>query len=136
MDHFGDHLVSCRFNSLTERHHGVRKALAICLQGVGIACVAEDKLPGSNERPGDISFPFLDARGKLMVDLVACHPLALSRGRSSSECLSSLAQAESDKLTKYEDECTKAGILFSPLGFHLWGGLGPLGSALMNRLVR
>ena len=71
-----------------------------------------------------------------MLDLVACHPLAPSRPRTLTDCLSFVAKKESAKLTKYEDACVQSGFLFSPMGFHLWGGLGPLGSALMNRLVR
>ena len=38
LDPYGDHLVSCRFNKLTERHNDVRKALAMVLQSLGISC--------------------------------------------------------------------------------------------------
>ena len=65
MDPFGDHLVSCRFNSLAERHHDVRKALADCLQGAGIACIPKDSLPGSMQRPRDNSFPFFRCYGQI-----------------------------------------------------------------------
>jgi hypothetical protein len=135
LDPYGDHLVSCRFNKLTERHNDVRKALAMVLQSLGISCNSEETLPSSFERPGDLALPFLDARGKLLIDLSACHPLAPGRTRDQS-CLSAVADRELHKLAKYESKCQSAGYLFSPLGFNLWGGFGPLGTALLRRIVR
>ena len=105
------------------------------LQSLGISCNSQEALPSSFERPGDLALPFLDARGKLLIDLSACHPLAPGRIRDQS-CLSAVADRELHKLTKYESKCQAAGYLFSPLGFNLWGGFGPLGAALLRRIVR
>ena len=93
-------------------------------------------LPDSFERPGDLALPFLDARGQLLVDLSACHPLAPGRAREPAACLFAVADRELHKLTKYEAKSQAAGYLFSPLGFNLWGAFGPLGHALLKRMIR
>ena len=136
MDAFGDHLVNCSKNHKTERHNNVRNALADVLKTFGVSCDIEVPLPFRLERPGDISLSHFDARGPLLVDLTAHHPLAPSLTRSTESCAASLLSVENAKVTKYESDCASAGMLFSPLGFHLWGGMGPMGSSLLNRIVK
>jgi hypothetical protein len=136
MDSFGDHLVSCKYNQLTQRHHGVRDALATVLRSFGVPCNTEVALPSRPERPGDISLPTFDPRGPLMIDLCAVHPLAPSKDYSPALVVSALKEKESAKRAKYHDLCARDSYFFSPLAFHLWGGLGPTGSALLKRLIR
>ena len=47
-----------------------------------------------------------------------------------------MAVTEGKKVTKNQPICESAGWLFTPLSFHPWAGLGPLGSGLVNRLVK
>ena len=47
-----------------------------------------------------------------------------------------MATMEGKKVTKNQPICEAAGWLFSPLSFHPWAGLGPLGSGLVHRLVK
>jgi len=136
MDSFGDHLVSCKHNKLTQRHHGVRDALATVLRSFGVPCNTEVPLPSRPERPGDIALPSFDPRGPLMVDLCAIHPLAPSRDYSPATVSSTLKEKESAKRAKYHDLCAQDSYFFSPIAFHLWGGLGPSGSALLKRIIR
>jgi hypothetical protein len=46
-----------------------------------------------------------------------------------------MAAMEGRKVAKNQHICEAAGWLFSPLSFHPWAGLGPLGSGLLSRLV-
>jgi hypothetical protein len=50
--------------------------------------------------------------------------------------LKSMATAEDKKILKNQPICEAAGWRFSPLSFHPWGGMGPLGSGLLCRLVK
>ena len=136
MDTFGDHLVSCKHNKLTQRHHGVRDALAQVLQSFGVTCRTEVSLPHREDRPGDVGLPDFDPRGPLLVDLCAIHPLAPSRTLDPATILACLSAKENSKREKYADLCTQDGYFFSPLAFHLWGGLGPCGASLLKRIIR
>jgi hypothetical protein len=44
--------------------------------------------------------------------------------------------AEEDKLNKYAVNCAAEGYSFEPLAFHCWGGLGPISSSLINRIIK
>jgi hypothetical protein len=136
MDPFGDHLVSCPSNHLTERHHGVRDALTEVLRSLGVPCMKEVSLPSRPERPGDVALPDFDPRGPLLVDLCAIHPLAPSRDYHPDTIIQSLADKEKQKIDKYSALCARDAYFFSPLSFHLWGGLGPAGSSLLKRIIR
>ena len=43
---------------------------------------------------------------------------------------------ELEKCEKYGDECQRNGYKFIPMGFHLWGGVGPQGGGFLNRIIR
>lgn len=135
MDSFGDHLVTCKYNRPTQRHNAVRNAVAFVLRGHGVACRMEQQI-GGKERPADIALDHFDPKGPLAIDLCIHHPLQPSAVRDPSTVLRSLANKEQRKVQKYAVLCESAGWQFSPLGFHPWGGMGPLGSALLNRLAK
>ena len=136
LDNFGDHLVSCVKNHPTLRHNAVRDAFQVALSSMGIACRREVRLPFALDRPGDLALDNLDNRGSVLVDLTAHHPLAPGKRRTVEGCLHSLIAVENAKVQKYEADCLAVGFVFAPLGFHCWGGLGPLGSSLINRIVK
>ncbi len=135
MDVFGDHLVSCKSNDITRRHHALRCALQGVLMAAGVRTRSEVAI-GGKERPCDLSLEGFDPLGPLAVDLTVVHPLALSRPREPEAVLSILAEAETQKVSKYSALCISAGWQFVPSGFHTWGGYGPLGAALWNRVVK
>ena len=135
MDAFGDHLVSCKKNKLTQRHHAVRDALASSLKGHGIGCRVEVAIAG-RQRPADLALDHFDPKGPLAVDIHVNHPLAPGLPRALDSTAGTLSQKDADKVTKYGSMCESAGWLFTPLGFHPWGGLAPLGCALLNRLLK
>jgi hypothetical protein len=91
---------------------------------------------GGKERPADIALEQFDPKGPLAVDLCIHHPLQPSAQRDPDKVRSSLASKEQGKVRKYAALCESAGWQFCPLGFHPWGGLGPMGSALLNRIVK
>ena len=91
---------------------------------------------GGKERPCDLSLEGFDPLGPVAVDLTVVHPLALSRPREPEAVLSILAESETHKVKKYLALCISAGWQFVPSGFHTWGGYGPLGSALWNKVVK
>ena len=114
MDPFGDHLVSCKSNHLTERHHGVRDALTEVLRSMGVPCQKEVTLPSRPERPGDVSLTDFDPRGPILIDLCAIHPLAPSRDYHPDTVLTSLADKEKQKTNKYHALCARDAYFFSP----------------------
>ena len=76
-----------------------------------------------------------DICGCLAVDLVVFHPLQKSLAWEEDTSIKSTAAMEGRRVAKNQHICEAAGWLFSPLSFHPWAGLGPLGSGLLIRLV-
>ena len=113
----------------------MRDALAVTLKAHGISCRTEVAING-RERPADLALDHFDPKGPLAIDLHVNHPLAPGLPHEFDSVASTLAQKDSAKLTKYGSLCESAGWLFQPLGFHPWGGLAPLGSALLHRMVK
>jgi hypothetical protein len=135
LDPFGDHLLCCKKNKLVQRHNAVRDALAMVFREMGIRCQTEVAI-GGKTRPADVAFLGVDPAGPLAVDLVVFHPLQKSLAWEEDTSAKSMATMEGRKVTKNQPICEAAGWLFSPLSFHPWAGLGPLGSGLLNRLVK
>jgi hypothetical protein len=135
MDPFGDHLVSCKYNKLTQRHHAVRDALIGVLRANGLGCRSEVAIVG-RERPADVALLGFDPQGPVAVDLVGHHPLAPGQPRDPTKCGATVAEKEMRKNAKSAALCRSAGWLFSALGFHMWGGVGPQGSGILNRIVK
>jgi len=135
LDPFGDHLLCCKKNKLVQHHNTVRDALAMVLREKGVHCKTEVTI-GGKMRPADIAFEGVDPAGPLAVDLVVFHPLQKSLVWEEEACVKSMASKEHQKITKNQPICEAAGWLFSPLSFHPWAGLGPLGSGLLSRLMK
>ena len=135
LDPYGDHLLCCKKNRLVQRHHAVRDALATVFREMGVHCQTEVAI-GGKTRPADVAFLGVDPAGPLAVDLVVFHPLQKSLSWEEDACIKAMATREGQKVTKNQPICEPAGWLFSPLAFHPWSGLGPLGSGLLNRLVK
>lgn len=135
MDVFGDHLVSCKLNKPTQRHNAVRDALANILRIHGIACQTEVAI-GGKQRPADVAVLTMDARGPLALDEVITHPLSLSAVRDPASVKKAVAKAELEKIEKEANVCKENGWLFSPMGWHPWGGAGPHAAAFMRRLEK
>ena len=133
MDVYGDHVVSCKYNQPTQRHHSVRDALAHSLWENNIACHVEVAV-GGNRRPADVAVLGVDGRGPLAIDLFIHDPLSLSQGRDPSTIKASLSRGEQAKVDNSSALCHSDGFLFCPLRWHPWGGLGPRGGALLRRL--
>ena len=132
-DPFGDHFVSCKNNQPVRRHHALRNALADVLIDLGIPCTKE--VPIGGRRPADLGLLSFDSRGPLAVDLVCTHPGALSIGRSA-EPTKPVAAAEKSKILESEPLCHAHGWLFTPIGWHPWGGVGPHGAAFLTRIEK
>ena len=133
MDVYGDHLVSCKFNQPTQRHHAVRDALAQVLRDNGLACRIEVAI-GGKRRPADVAIEGVDVRGPIAVDLLVHDPLGPSHPRDVATIKDSLAAGELQKVHGEEALCHSNGYLFSPMGWHPWGGVGPKGAAMLRRL--
>ena len=133
MDVYGDHLVSCKFNQPTQRHHAVRDALAQVLRDNGLSCRIEVAI-GGKRRPADVAIEGVDVRGPIAVDLLVHDPLGPSQPRDAGTIKDSLAAGELQKVRGEEALCHSNGYLFSPMGWHPWGGTGPKGTALLRRL--
>jgi hypothetical protein len=135
MDTMGDHMVSCNHNHLARRHDAVRDALAWTLREHGIACRTEVTV-GGKLRPADVGVDGFDPEGPVAIDLVGHHVLSPGAERRVATIGSSLAAKETAKVAKNGPVCAAAGWQFTPLGFHMWGGFGPMGSSFMSRVVR
>ena len=84
LDSFGDHLVSCTKNNLTQRHHSVCRALQEVLAKFGVACRREVPLASRLQRPGDLAIDNLGER-PILVDLTCHHPLAPGLDRAAPD---------------------------------------------------
>ena len=135
MDRWGDHLVSCKLNQPQQRHNTLRDALAYELKNHNIAVLKEVTI-GGGKRPADLGLPNFDSRGPTAIDLVVHHPLSLSENRTAQLARSSLRTAETHKINEAQELCNSNGWLFSPMGWHAWGGVGPFGSAIRSRLEK
>ena len=135
MDAFGDHVVSCKKNQPTQRHNAVRDALAHTLRNHGITCRLEVAI-GSRRRPAHVALDSFDSRGPLAIDLVLHHPLAPSASREVASMKPSLAEQEKRKIEESEELCHSNGWLFAPMGWHLWGGVGPNAVAFLKRIEK
>ena len=92
--------------------------------------------PFRPERPGDLALPSFDPRGPILLDPCAIHPLAPSRDLTPAQASSALKAKEASKRSKYHDLCAREAYFFSPMVFHLWGGLGLASGALIKRIIR
>ena len=135
LDPFGDHLVACHRNQLTQRHHGVRDALQGVLGRFGVTCRREVPLADRLQIPGDLAVDHLGPQ-PILVDLTFIHPLAPGQPRSVELCKRALVDAEQQKLDRYAVNCAAEGYSFEPLAFHCWGGMGPVSSSLVNRPIK
>ena len=135
MDVYGDHLVSCKYNQPTQRHHAVRDALAQVIRDNGLACRIEVAI-GGKRRPADVAIEGVDVRGPLAVDLLVHDPLGPSQPRDVSTIKESLAAGEMAKVRDEEALCHSNGYLFCPMGWHPWAGTGPKGTQLLRRLEK
>ena len=91
--------------------------------------------PIGGRRPADLGLLDFDAQGPLEVDLVCTHPGALATGRNA-EPAKPVAAAEKAKIAESEPLCHSHGWLFTPLGWHPWGGVGPHGAAFLSRVEK
>ena len=134
MDPFGDHLVTCKLNHLSERHNALRNAVASVLRDHGFSTLVEQRLGSDDQRrPADIALMNLDPRGPLAVDLVVHHPGGMGTHRSGADALGTLKSREEDKHNASEAYCHSHGWLFSAMGWHTWGGAGPRANALLKK---
>ena len=118
-------------NQPVRRHNALRNALADVLIGVGISCTKE--VPIGGRVPADLDLLNFDHRGPLAVDLVCTHLAALSLSRTV-EPTRTVAAAEKAKIVESEALCHSNGWLFTPLGWHPWGGVGPHAAAFLSRV--
>jgi hypothetical protein len=133
MDVYGDHLVSCKLNQPTQRHHAVRDALAQVLRDNGVSCRIEVAI-GGKRRPADVAIEGIGVRGPIAVDLLVHDPLGPSQPRDPDTIKESLKAGELAKVNGEEALCHSNGYLFCPMGWHPWGGTGPKGTGLLHRL--
>ena len=89
MDVYGDHLVSCKLNQPTQRHHAVRDALAQVLRDNGLSCRIEVAI-GGKQRPADAFIDGVDVRGPIAVDLLVNNPLCPSHQQDQGTVKTSL----------------------------------------------
>ena len=78
IDPFGDHIVCCRKNGITERHHAIRDALLAACARVGAAARKEQGCDGGT-RDADVLLMAWNKGRHTAVDLVLEHALAPSR---------------------------------------------------------
>ena len=122
-------------NQPVQRHNAFRDALHDVLADHGLAVRKEVTIGNAHRRPADIALLNLDAHGPTAVDLVVHHPLAPSASLTGDP-LGSLRAAEEDKTRHSEPLCHAEGWLFTAMGWHPWGGVGPRGSAFLRRVEK
>ena len=139
MDPWGDHLVTCKSNQITQRHAALRNAVASVLREHGLAVMVEQRVDVTTRdlrRPADVAILNLDPRGPLAVDFVVHHPTGLSLRRGEGEDAQTLKDAEEAKHRESEAFCHSHGWLFTAMGWNCWGGVGPRACALLRKLEK
>ena len=145
VDVYGDHLVSCPRNNFWRRHNAVQETLLSLASQAGVPHLREAPLERErrrgrllpNVRPADILLRHWAGGKDSAVDCTVSHPAQLSEHPlTGDKARSFLRRVEADKLRKYEDICDNEGWDFIPFGMNTWGGVGPHGTSLLNRLAR
>ena len=148
---FGDHALSCASCGRYARHNALREVLADELRKAGFLVTSEEQVPLTEPpdrppgpspslpafRPADLLVHSFKAGKPLAIDVTVTHPLrtscaALASGLSPSVDAS---RAESAKVEKYSEACSRAGWLFMPFALETTGGWGPKARRLIQILA-
>ena len=140
VDIFGDHLLCCRRNNFQKRHTAVQEAIANMLTDCGQGFSLEVPVPNATDaslRPADILLRTWSGGMDTAVDLTVVHGWQQQERLASKEKWRAFLRVkEENKHKKYDAACEKAGWKMLAMAFGTWGGMGPEGAQLLQRLVR
>ena len=140
VDIFGDHLLCCRRNNFQKRHTAVQEAIANMLTDCGQGFSLEVPVPNTTDaslRPADILLRTWSSGMDTAVDLTVVHGWQQQERLATKERWRAfLRTKEEQKHKKYDGVCDRAGWKMLAMAFGTWGGMGPEGTHLLQRLVR
>jgi hypothetical protein len=147
VDIYGDHLLCCPRNNYTARHAAVQECLLNYLLEAGQGVKREEGITnpeGANLRPADILLQHWEGGTHVALDLTICHAWqSAERARSSAQLPVSrerwrafLRKREEAKHALYDKACAAEGWSFRAMAFGTWGGMGPEGAKILQRITK
>ena len=139
LDPFGDHLLCCKRNNFQKRHMAVQLALAEILDESGQSYSLEEQIPGAETslRPADVLLKGWFAGKDTALDITICHGWQGTLQSASRERWRAfLRKKEKEKHNKYDVLCQAAQWEMRAMAFGTWGGMGPEGAWVLNRLIK
>ena len=139
-DRFGDHAITCAINGeRISKHNHLRDAIfnAGVQARLGPQKEPAGLIPGSDERPADVFFPFWTQGKDTALDITVVNPLQAGLvQRTSRDGGSGVEHAYLIKMRKYFDRCEGEGIVFTPMAVDTFGGWHPAALAILTKLGR
>ena len=117
----------------------MQQAIAEILEESGHGYSLEEEIPGADTslRPADILLKGWYGGRDTALDLTICHGWQGSQQQASRERWRAfLRKQEKDKHTKYDIPCQAAHWEVRAMAFGTWGGMGPEGTQVLNRLIK
>ena len=140
VDEYGDHLVCCSKNNFDERHRNTQLAIAKILDDSNQGYSLEEKVPArgfGDIRPADILLKGWLSGKDTAVDLTIRHGWQGCQRKASKERWRLfLRQVEQEKHTLYDRTCQESIWEFKAMAIGTWGGMGPEGTYVLNRLIK
>ena len=142
VDIWGDHLMCCKRNNFLHRHTALQEGVANLLAEAGQSFTKEVPIPDCPDgqlRPADILIPGWDNGSDLALDVTLVHGWQASvQGPSVTRerWRSFLRKKEQLKHQKYDTACQRAGWSFGALAMGTWGGVGPEGARILQRILK
>ena len=136
LDAWGDHLVSCTMNGITQRHCLIQDRLMEIFRRAGYAVTKEESL-SRGDRPADLLVQRWEGKGPAAMDLTCVHPLRLGDNATTTQAVSqALKKAGEDKEKKYSAACERSGWKFIPLVTHPFSGWHGEAKKVLRHLVQ
>ena len=143
LDAQGHHMVCCKLNGFTMRHHVVVEALAGIARSAGYPCKKEVALPDESKdqkgqllRPADVLISRFDEHGPLAVDVTVKDPLKNSGPARPEDMGSWYDKEEQKKCAKYVIHTNRAKWQFKPFVMDVWGGMGQDAQSVVAHLLK
>ena len=141
VDVYGDHLLCCKRNYL-HRHTAVQEGLVTLMQEAGQSFTKEVSIPHCPDgqlRPADLLIPGWESGQDTALDVTLVHGWQASVQSTTvtrERWRTFLKGKERLKHQKYDNACKKAGWQFGAMAMGTWGGMGPEGARIFQRILK
>ena len=134
--------MCCKRNNFLHRHTAVQEGLAALMQEAGQPFSKEVVIPNCPDgqlRPADLLIPGWDNGNDMALDVTLVHGWQASvQGTTVSRerWRNFLRGKERLKHQRYDTACARAGWSFGAMAMGTWGGMGPEGARIFQRILK